>query len=120
MLHASETWPLTKPDLQRLRRNNRVIIIKICIVKPDDVATVRSNKLLAQLEIDYLDVILREKKLRQFGHVERFSGAIKTFSDMQIEGKRGPRKLKMTKRTLTERDLHEWKLNEVDPCNKDV
>ena len=29
--------------------------------KAEDVATIRSNKLLAQHEIDYLDVILREK-----------------------------------------------------------
>ena len=35
-----------QPDLQCKARN---------------VATIRSNKLLAQLEIDYLDVILREK-----------------------------------------------------------
>ena len=61
MLHASETWPLLRPDRQRLQRNNRAIIRQICNVKPEDVATVRSNKLLAQLEIDYLDVILREK-----------------------------------------------------------
>ena len=63
MFHTSETWPLTRSDLQRLRRNNRAIIRQICNVKPEDVATVRSNKLLAQLEIDYLDVILREKAL---------------------------------------------------------
>ena len=61
MLHASETWPFTRPDLQCLWRNNRAIIRQICNVKPEDVATLRSNKLLAQLEIDYLDVILREK-----------------------------------------------------------
>ena len=30
-------------------------------VKPEDMATIRSNKLLAQLEIDYPEVILREK-----------------------------------------------------------
>ena len=26
----------------------------------------------------------------------------------------------MTWRTLTERDRREWKLNEVDPCDRDV
>ena len=31
--------------------------------QPEDVATIRSNKLLAQPEIDYLDIILREKGL---------------------------------------------------------
>ena len=61
MLYASETWSLTKPDLQHLKRNNKAIIRQICNVKPEDVATIRSNKLLAQLEIDYLDLILREK-----------------------------------------------------------
>ena len=26
----------------------------------------------------------------------------------------------MTWKTLTERDCHEWNLNEVDPCDRDV
>ena len=60
MRHTSETWSLTKPDLQHLQSNDRAMISQICNVKPEDVA-IRSNKLLAQLEIDYLDVILREK-----------------------------------------------------------
>ena len=34
---------------------------------------------------------------------------------MQIEGKRGPGRPRMTWKTLTERDFHEWNLNEVDP-----
>ena len=60
MLHASETWSLTKPDIQHLQRNDRAMISKICNVKPEDVA-IRSNRMLAQLMIDYLDVILRDK-----------------------------------------------------------
>ena len=60
MLHASETWSLTKPDLQHLQHNDRAMISQICNVKPEEVA-IRSKKLLAQLEINYLDVILREK-----------------------------------------------------------
>ena len=102
MLLESETWSLTKPDLQHLQRNERAKISQICDVKPEDVATIRSNKLLAQLEIDYLDVILREKA-SWFGHIERFSGLIKTVCDMKIEGECGPRRPKMTLRTLTER-----------------
>ena len=61
MLHASETWSLTKPDLHHLQRNDRAMISQICNVKPEDVATIRPNKLLAQLEIDYLEVVLKEK-----------------------------------------------------------
>ena len=61
MIHASATWSLTKPDQQHLQRNDRAMISQVCNVKPEDVATIRSNKLLVQLEIDSLNVILREK-----------------------------------------------------------
>ena len=61
MIHASETWSLTKPDQQNLQRNDRAMISQICNAKPEDLATIRSNKLLVQLEIDYLNLILREK-----------------------------------------------------------
>ena len=51
----------SKPDQQHLQPNDRAMISQICNVKPEDVATIRSNKPLVQLEIDYLNVILREK-----------------------------------------------------------
>ena len=34
MLPASETWPLTKPNLRRLQQSNRTMIRQICNVKP--------------------------------------------------------------------------------------
>ena len=58
MLHASETWPLTKTTLQR---NDRALIRQICSIKPEDVATVRSRVLLAKLELENLGLILKEK-----------------------------------------------------------
>ena len=82
MLHASETWPLTKTNLQRLQRNDRAMIRQICNIKPEDVATVRSSELLAKLELEDLDLILRERRLCWFGHVERSSGAIRTASNI--------------------------------------
>ena len=47
--HASETWPLTKTNLQLLQRNDRAMIRQICSIKPEDVAMVRSSELLAKL-----------------------------------------------------------------------
>ena len=104
MLHASETWPLTKMNLQRLQRNDRAMIRQICSIKPEDVATVRSSALLAKLELEDLDLILREQSLRWFGHVERSSGAIRTACDIQIDGRRGAGRPKLTWKKLTERD----------------
>ena len=119
-MYVSETWPLKRPDLQRLRGNDRAMIKLICNVKPDDVATVRSKYLLAQLKIDYIVVNLREKRLRLFVHVDQISGAFKTVCDMQIEVERGQGRPKTTWMTLTDGDPHEWKHNEFDPSDRDV
>ena len=55
MLHASETWPLTKPNRQRLQRDDKEMIRQICNVKPQDIVTTRSNEILARLSIEDLD-----------------------------------------------------------------
>ena len=60
MLHASETGPLTKPNLQRLQRNDRAMIRQICNVRPQDIVPTRSNELLVRLGIEDLDLILKE------------------------------------------------------------
>ena len=78
MLHASETWPLTKPNLQHLQRNDRAMIRQICNVRPQDVVTTMSNELLARLDIKDLDLILKERRLHWYGTVECSNGAVKT------------------------------------------
>ena len=115
MLHASEIWPLTKPSLQRLQRNDRAMIRQICNVRPQDIVTTRSNELLVWFGIQDLDLILKERRLRWYGHVERSSGAIKTAFDIQADGKLGPGRPKMTWKQLTERDCREWKLSAINP-----
>ena len=65
------------------------MIRQICSIKPEDVATVRSSELLAKVELEDLDLILRERMLHWFGHVERSSGAVRTACDIQIDGRRG-------------------------------
>ena len=82
MLHASEIWPLTRPNLQRLQRNDRAMIRQICIIKQQDIVTIRSSELLEQLGIEDLDLILKERRLCWYGHVECFNGAVKTACDI--------------------------------------
>ena len=91
MLHVSETWPRTKTNLQRLQRNDRAMIRQICSFKSEDVATVRSSKLLAKLED--LSLILRERRLRWCGHVERLvvhSEQHVIYRLMAVRGQGGP------------------------------
>ena len=118
MLHASETWPLTKPNLQHLQRNDRAMIRQICNVRPQDIVTTRSNELLARLSIEDLDLILKERRLHWYGHVDPSSGAVKTAFHIQAEGKRGPGRPKMTWKQLTERDCREWKLSAINPHDR--
>ena len=120
MLHASETWPLTKPCLQHLQRNDRAMIRQICNVKPQDTATIRSTELLAWLGIEDLGLRLKERRLRWYGHVECSNGAVKTAFEIQVGGKRGPERHKMTWKQLTERDLREWKLSDIDPHDRNT
>ena len=67
MLHASETWPLTKPNLQHLQWNDRTMIRQICNVWPQDIVTTRSNELLVRFGIEDLDLILNERGLHWYG-----------------------------------------------------
>ena len=118
MLYASATWPLTKPNLQCLQRNDRAIIRQICNVKPHDIVTTRSNELLARLGIEDLDLILKERRLCWYGHVERSNGAVKAAYDIQVDGKLVPGRPKMTWKQRTERDCREWKLLAIDPHDR--
>ena len=118
ILHASETWPLTKPNLQRLQRNDRAMIRLICNVRSQDIVTTRSNELLKWLGIEDLDLILKERRLRWYGHVECSNGAVKTAFDIQVDGKPGPGRPKMTGKQLTERDYREWKLSAINPHDR--
>ena len=52
--------------------------------------------------------------------MERSSGAVKTAFDVQVNGKRGPGRPKMTWKQLTERDHREWKLSAIDPHDRDT
>ena len=81
------------------------------------IVTTRSNDLV-RLGIEDLDLILKERRLRWYGHVERSSCAIKTAFDIQVDGKRGPGRPKMTWKQLTERDCREWKLSAINPHDR--
>ena len=47
--------------------------------------------------------------------MERSSGAVRTACDIQIDGKQGAGRPKLTWKKLTEKDCHELKLTTVDP-----
>ena len=50
--------------------------------------------------------------------MECSNGAIKTACDIQVDGKHGPGRPKMTWKQLTERDCSKWKLSAIDPHDR--
>ena len=50
--------------------------------------------------------------------MERSNGAVKTAFDIQVDGKHGPGRPKMTRKHLTERDSRKWKLSAIDPHDR--
>ena len=93
------------------------MIRQICNVKPQDVTT-RSNELFARLGIEDLDLILKDRRLRWYGHEERSNGAVKTAFDIQFDGKNGPGRPKMTWKQQTDRDCREWMLSAINPHDR--
>ena len=94
------------------------MIRQICNVRPQDIVTTRSNELLVRHGIEDLDLILKERRLRWYGHVEPSNVAFKTAFDIRVDGKRGPGRPKMTWKHLTEKDRREWKLWAINPHDR--
>ena len=93
LLHGSETWAPTAPDLQRLCRNDRVMICWICGVKPHDEVPIET--LYTKLGIQDVAVALRTNRLRWYGHVVRASFWTNSITSIATPGPRGhgrPRK----------------------------
>ena len=71
-----------------------------------------------RLGIEDLDLILKERRLRWYRYVEHSNGAVKTAFDIQVDGKHGPGRPKMTWKQLTERDCRERKLLAINPHDR--
>ena len=91
---------------------------QICNVRPQDIVTTWFNELLVRLGIKDLDLILKERRLRWYGLVERSNGAVKTAFDIQVDGKGGPGRPLVTWMQLTERDCRGWKLLAINPHDR--
>ena len=82
LLHGSETWAPTAPDLQRLGRNDRSMVRWISGVRDDD--EVSSDPLCAMLGVQEVTAALRTRRLRWYGHVARSSSCIISITSMTI------------------------------------
>ena len=119
MLHASETWALPTPELNRLRRNDKAMIRWMCGVSTKD--DIRSDSLLQLMGLDEIDTLLRRRRLRCAGHVERSDGPISRVRQVSVAGRNKGRpiksweevirhdKAKLGLEQLNPRDRYRWR-----------
>ena len=111
MLHGTETWPMTSASLHRLCRNDRAMIRWICGVKPSDDPSM--DELHAKLGICDLAILVRERRLRWFGHVMRSNGEINRVRSRPVPGRKGPGRPKKTWEECLKQDLEVCGLSEA-------
>ena len=111
MLHGTETWPMTSAALHRLCRNDRAMIRWICGVKPSDDPSM--DELHAKLGICDLAILVRERRLRWFGHVMRSNGEINRVRSRPVPGRKGPGRPKKTWEECVKQDFKVCGLSEA-------
>ena len=102
---------MTSDALHRLCRNDRAMIRWICGVKPSDDPSM--DDLHAKLGICDLAVLVRERRLRWFGHVMRSNGEINRVRSRPVPGRKGPGWPKKTWDECVKQDLKVCGLSEA-------
>ena len=100
-----------------LLQKDMAMIKQICNVRPQDIVITGPMSYFPGLGLD-LDLILKERRLRWYGQVVCSNGAVKTAFHIQVKGKHGPGRPKMTWKQLAERDCKEWKLSAINPHDR--
>ena len=90
MLYGSETWPVKVEDSQRLHRNEMSMIRWMCGVSLKD--RLSCEELGARLGIKSILEVMRQRRLRWFGHVERrdVDSWLQKVRNLEIAGKGRP------------------------------
>ena len=118
LLHGSETWAPTAPDLQRLRRNDRSMVRWICGVRDDDKVSV--DTLCAMLGVQEVTAALGTGRLRWYGHVARSSSCINSITSMTIPSARRRGRPKKTWSECVRADMKMCGLGSIDPLNREA
>jgi len=114
MLHGSETWPVRKENVVALQRAEMRIIRWMCGIKLKD--RFPSKELRERLGIDDVALVLRQYKLRWYGHVlqKEDDDWVKKCMEYEVEGLRPRGRPKRTWREAVKEDCQARNLNTED------
>ena len=113
MLYGSETWALRKIDESKLEINDMRMIRRICRAKLTD--RIYSEEYRKRLGLEDINSVLKKRRLRWFGHVERRDNEwIKKSLVMEVGGKRPRGRPKKSWLELVESDMRDKGLKKQD------
>ena len=116
LVYGSETWAMKAGDLVRLRRADRMMVRRRCVVSLKD--RKRSDELSSRLGIECVQNKIQRARLRWFGHVEwkEKSDWVKKRTRMNVTGvvdRDAPRK---TWRSCVKKDMKAMGIKEEMLC----
>ena len=101
-MYSSETWAMSRDNEARLERNE--MIRWMAGVKRTD--RFRNRCLRERLGLEDIQLVLRKRRLRWFGPVERREGEwVKNCIELKVIGKVGRGRPKRTWREVIEKDM---------------
>ena len=118
LLHGSETWAPTVPDLQRLCQNDRSMVRWICRVRDEE--EVSADILCAMLGVQEVSAALCTRRLRWFGHVACSSPCINSITSMTTPSTRRRGRPKKTWSECVKTDMKICSLGSIDPLNREA
>jgi len=114
MKYGSETWPMKMEDIQHLQRAEIMMVRWMCGVTLRDRVT--SDELLSLMKVNAVFEVVRQNRLRWFGHVYRKSDDnwVKKCQQLLVEGKAGRGRGRKTWLHCIRRDMKELELKVDD------
>ena len=120
MIYGSETWPVRMEDEMKIERNDRRMIRWICGVKLAD--KVKSDELRRRLRIEDIKSVLRRRRLRWFGHVQRKQDDewVKKCMEFKVEGSRSRGRPKKSWMEVIGNDMKKLGLKKEDALQRSI
>ena len=116
-MYGSETWTMSRDNEARLERNEMKMIRWMAGVKLTD--RFRNSCLRERLGLEDIQLVLRKRRLRWFGHVERREGEwVKNCMELEVIGKVGRGRPKRTWREVIEKDMSVVGLRRQDTMDR--
>ena len=114
MTYGSETWAVKMEDMQRLERTEKIMIRWMCGVTLRDIKS--SEELRQQLSVVSVSDVVRQDRLRWFGHVERKDADdwVSACRNMVVCGEKGRGRGKKTWRECVADDMRRMHLKTED------